>query len=175
LFSGFWKGAQTMRAKTCFPWVAAALLVALLIAPGTVAAKATRTECAGTEVRVEVLDGGLWTYPDGNIHVRGMVSLYQEESTCAEIGGFVTSTMNANWDSNFVGPMWGTGHSENEYGVWESTWQGKITPDGICSYQAVSHGVSGAVAGLVMMLSANCSDPEITSYTATILDPSGEE
>jgi hypothetical protein len=172
VFPEFWKGAQTMKAKTCSPWVVAALLVALLIAPGTIAAKATRTECTGTEVRVEVLDGGLWTYPDGNIHVRGMVSLYQEESTCPEVGGFVTSTMNANWDSNFVGPMWGTGHSENEYGVWEGTWQGKIGPDGTCSYEAISHGISGAVAGLKMTLIANCTGA-VTTYTATILDPRG--
>jgi hypothetical protein len=173
LFLRLWKGAQTMKTKRLSLWILAALLVALLISPGTIAAKATRTECTGTEFRVEVLDYGLWTYPDGNIHIRGMVSLYQEESTCPEVGGLVTSTMNANWDSNLVGPIWGTGHSENEYGVWEGTWQGSISPDGSCSYRAVSHGISGAVAGLTMTLTANCTG-EVTTYTATILDPHGE-
>jgi hypothetical protein len=162
-----------MKAKTYCPWVVAGLLVALLIAPGTIAAKATRTECTGMEVRVAVLDYGLWTNPDGNIHVRGMVSRYQEESNCPELGGLLTSTMNANWDSNFVGPMWGTSLSENEKGVWEGTWQGNIGPDGTCSYQAISHGVSGAVAGLKMTLIADCSDPDVTTFTATILDSQG--
>jgi hypothetical protein len=161
-----------MKARKLSLWILAALLVALLIAPGTIAAKAARIECTGTEVRSAVLDPGRWTYPDGNIHIRGMVSVYQEVSSCAEIGGFVTSTMNANWDANFVGPIWGTGHSENEYGVWEGTWQGKISSDGRCSYEAVSHGVSGAVSGLKMMLTADCTD-EVTTYTATILDPRG--
>jgi hypothetical protein len=161
-----------MKAKTLSLWILAALLVALLIAPGTIAAKAARIECTGTEVRGAVLDPGRWTYPGGNIHVRGMVSLYHDQSSCPEIGSENRVTMNANWDAHYIGPMWGTSHSEGPHGVWEGTWHGQVSPDGSCSYRAVSHGVSGAVAGLKMTLTANCTG-EVTTYTATILDPHG--
>jgi hypothetical protein len=163
-----------MKAKTLSPWILATLLIILLITPGTIAARATFTECEGTEVLLGHPDPGIATFPDGNMHIRGMVSLYQESSSCDEIGGTSTVTMNANFDANFTGPMWGTARSESPLGVWEGTWQGRISPDGSCSYEAVSHGLSGAVAGLTMKLTADCSGAP-TTFTATILDPHGEE
>jgi hypothetical protein len=162
-----------MKARTLSRWVLAALLVALLLAPGMVAAKATRTECTGTEIASGHLDPGLWTSPGGNIHVRGMVTEYLEESSCPELRGVNTVTMNANWSADFVGPMWGTSRVVGEYGVWEGTWQGKIAPDGSCSYEAISHGISGAVAGLKLSMTADCTEA-VTTFTATILNPRGQ-
>ena len=123
-------------------------------------------------------DPGIWTNPGGNHHVRGMVSQYREESpSCPEINGINTATMNANWSANFVGPMWGTSHSETDYGgggVWEGVWHGALNADGTCTYKAVSHGISGSVAGLKLTLVADCTNPEITTFTATLLNPVGK-
>jgi hypothetical protein len=145
------------------------LVAVLLIAPGSVTAKATRIECTGTETLIEYLDPGAWTYPGGNIHVRGMVELYEELSTCPQMTGMNTVTMNANWDADLAGPIWGTTIMEiSDGGVWETTWQGNTYADGSYSYQVVGRGVAGSVVGLHLRLSATNSE-----WTATILDPHG--
>jgi len=102
-----------------------------------------------------------------------MVSQYEEvSSSCPQIAGINTVTVNFNVDASFSGPMWGTSHAETGYaggGIWEGTWVGRLNADGSSSYQAVAHGVSGSVAGLRMMLTADNGE-----WTATILDPRGE-
>ena len=150
-------------------WLLVTLITVLLIAPGPVAAKATRIECTGTEIFQEYLDMGIWTYPDGNIHVRRMVELYVEESTCPQLAGTNTVTMNANWDASYAGPIWGTAvNLTNDGGVWETTWQGKTFADGSYAFEVVGHGVACSVEGLHMKLSATN-----LGWTATILDPHG--
>jgi hypothetical protein len=145
------------------------VVLALLMAPGSVAAKATRIECTGAETLIQYLDPGVWTFSDGNIHVRGMVELYEEASTCPQLAGLNTVTMNANWDANYAGPIWGTTVAvTNDGGVWETTWQGKTFADGSYAYEVVGHGVAGPVEGLHMKLSATN-----LGWTATILDPHG--
>lgn len=156
-------------------WMLLALVAVLLLAPGSVAASATRIECTGTESPPTVLDEGVWTFPGGNIHVRDRVSRYEEVSpACPQLAGITTATMNANWNANFVGPMWGTGLTATDYGgggVWQGHWQGALGADGNCTYQAVMHGASGSVTGMKAMLTADC----ITgTWTATLLDPHGD-
>lgn len=148
------------------------VLAVLLLAAGPAAARSTRTECTGSETVLEYLDPGVWTFPDGNIHVRDMVTAYDEVSTCPELAGPNTAVMNANWDASYTGPMWGTGRNETALGAWEGHWHGMITPEG-CSYQAVLRGVSGEVEGLVATLTTDCSNP-VSTWTATILDPHGD-
>jgi hypothetical protein len=98
-----------------------------------------------------------------------MVILYQELSDCPQLAGMNTVTMNANWDTNYAGPIWGIAQLVmDDGGVWESTWAGKVYADGISEYQAVGHGVAGSVQGLHMKLSAANGQ-----WTATILDPHG--
>ena len=154
-------------------WVVFALVAGLLMVPGQAAARATRIECSGTEVPLAVLDPGTWRYPGNNTHVRGMVSQYEEvSSNCPQIAGINTVTVNFNVDASFSGPMWGTSRAETDYaggGIWEGTWVGRLNADGSSYYQAVSHGVSGSVAGLVMKLTSDNG-----AWTATILDPHGE-
>ena len=85
--------------------------------------------------------------------------------------------MNANFNEYWVGPMWGTSHSETDYGgggVWEGTWHGALNADGTCHYRSVSHGISGSVAGLILTVVADCSDPDVTTFTATLLNPGGK-
>jgi hypothetical protein len=148
------------------------LVAVLLLAPGSVAARVAWIDCTGTESLTSVLDEGVWTFPGGNIHVRDRVSQYEEvSSVCPQVAGTNTTTMNANWDANSVGPMWGTGLSETDYGgggAWQGRWRGALGADGSCTYQAVMLGVSGSVAGMKAMVTADCSTG---AWTATILDP----
>jgi hypothetical protein len=148
------------------------VVLAALLAAGPAAARSTRTECTGSETVIGYLDEGTWTFPGGNIHVRGVVTRYQEESTCPELAGVTTSVMNAAWDADFFGPMWGTGRTETTLGAWEGHWRGMLTPEG-CSYETVMHGVTGEVEGLKATLTADCSSP-VSTWTATILDPHGD-
>jgi hypothetical protein len=152
------------------------LFALLVVASRPVAARASRLECTGAEVRTAVLDPGAWTFPGGNIHVRGMVSQYQEESDCPQLAGVNVAAMNANWNANFVGPMWGTGRLETAYGgggTWQGRWNGALSADGQCSYQAVMHGVSGSVTGMKVFLNADCTAVP-SPWTATLLDPSAD-
>lgn len=167
-----------MKARRLTLLVVVSLVLILLIAPGSAGAGATRTACTGTETPIAVLEEGAWTFPDGNVHVRGRVTQYLETSDCAPLAGVVTSAMNANWDARFSGPMWGSGRQETPYGgggVWEGTWQGQLNPDGSYTYQAGNRGVAGSVQGLHFVLNARF-DPStgVTSWSATILDPGGE-
>jgi hypothetical protein len=112
----------------------------------------------------------VWTYPGGNIHVRGMVMQYEEVLDCPQLAGINTVTMNANWDANYAGPMWGVAQLvTDDGGVWESTWAGKTYADGSSEYRAVGRGVAGSVQGLHMNLSAANGQ-----WTATLLDPHGD-
>jgi hypothetical protein len=162
-----------MKGQRWLLWVVLTLVVLLVVASGPAAARGATMECTGTEVRIAVLDPGVWAFPGGNIRVKGMVSQYQETSTCPELSGVLTSTMNAAWDANFVGPMWGTGMNETAYGgggVWKGRWQGALSADGRCAYEAVMHGISGSVTGMKMTLNADCT-AEPSPWTATLFDP----
>lgn len=162
-----------MQGKRLIVGVMVTLSVVLLMAPGSVMARATRIDCTGTETFVALLDPGLWTEPGNNIHVRGMVSQYQEDSSCPELVGLNTTTMNANWNANYAGHMWGTSYHETAYGIWEGTWQGMMNADGSYTYEAVSHGITGAVAGMHLRLTAISIPGELTVVNGTILDPHG--
>ena len=148
-----------MKAKQ---WFVIALVIILALVPLTVLAQAEIKHCSGTETMIGLIDHGVWTYPDGNIHVRGMKSQYADNTNCPEVSGIVTTIMNANWDSKGVGPMWGTARSETTYnggGVWEGTWTGKTYPDGTYSYTGITKGVSGSVLGLRNRVSAHTDEP----------------
>jgi hypothetical protein len=158
-----------MTRRSLSVWGILTLIVVLFIVPGSAIAKSTMTSCTGTETLVDVLDPGIWTFPDGRIHVRGMVMQYEEVSSCPQLAGINTVTMNANWDANEVGPIWGTARPEtHDGGVWEVTWTGKTYADGSSAYRAVGHGVAGSVEGLHAQLYATNGE-----WTATILDPHG--
>lgn len=155
------------------------IIVALLVlvAPMTVSAGSISKSCTGTEVLEAVLNEGAWTFPGGNIHVRGRVSQYSEQSNCPEISGVLESTMNANWDQSFAGPMWGTAYNETSFGdggTWDCHWSGKSNPDGSYAYTAHCRGVSGSVSGLRSTIHAQGFPEQPATFTATILYPGGE-
>jgi hypothetical protein len=178
------EGGKTMKRKSLSAWVGLVVLVALVLVPGSAAARASRVEFSAIEVPTgPPVDHGDWTeLPSGNIHVRGMASVYQEVATDPRISGLNTVVMNANWGPDFAGPMWGT--SENVLadsadcpggGIWQGNWTGMMNADGSYSYHAVLQGVSGCVAGLhASLIAFNPGGEALTTFTGEILDPHGE-
>lgn len=172
-----------MKCKCVSAGVVLGLLVVLTMAPGSVMARASRVEFSGAEVPVELVDEGIWMLlPSGNVHVRGMTTVYKEVATDPRMSGLNTAVMNANWGPDFTGPMWGTSESVLADsadcaggGVWRGRWTGKMNPDGSYSYRSVGRGVSGCVKGLHFSLVAeNAGDGGPTTYSGEILDPHGE-
>ncbi len=162
-----------MKAGTLFRLFLVVAAIALALGAGTAGAKAIRTNCSGTETLLGVLDPGTLTNPGGRIQIRCMVSQFREESsTCPQMAGTNTNNMNANWDKNGLGPMWGTFVLKTTQGEWKGTWHGAMGTGGSCSYEGVGRGVSGAVTGLIVMVKANCTNAT-TTWTSTILDPRG--
>lgn len=68
---------------------------------------------------------GEWSFPDGNIHVRNMVTVYSSSSADGRVSGINTTVMSANWDASFVGVGWGTYHLESD--VYDGYWAGNYT------------------------------------------------
>lgn len=132
-----------------------------------IAAQASVTEIAGTESCFPS-DVGIWTFPAGNVHVRGMVLLCREESSDPRGTGDNTVVLNANWDSGSLGPMWGTYHFEtDEGGVWEGTWEGMVTTNG-SQYHATATG-RGVYEGMKQWV-----DSANGVWRGRILDPHGD-
>ena len=172
-----------MKRKRVLAWVGLVALVALVLAPGSAAARATRIGFSGYEVPTGPPDYGEWIeLPSGNVHVRGMTTVYEEVATDPRMSGLNTSTMNANWGPDFSGPMFGKAESVLAAsaecpggGVRRATWTGMMNAGGSYTYSAAGKGVSGCVAGLRFWLTAfNPGGDALTTYTGEILEPHGE-
>ena len=168
-----------MKKRKTFVWVVLTLIVMLGLSAGSVMAEATKTDFAGTSILVDIPDWGIWTFPGGNVHVRGLVQVLAQEATDPRLSGINTTVINGNWDSNFSGPMWGTNRLEVEYGgggVWEGTWTGMHGAEGEASFlTSVAHGVAGSVQGLKLEVEVVFpADGGPAIVTGTILDPHGE-
>jgi hypothetical protein len=160
-----------------------ALTVALLLAVGPVAARATKTAVTGTECFVSVVDPGTyWLSDDGVLHLRGYVQLSSEESTDPRVVGSNTVVVNADWrdfDPNTgigVGPMWGTYRIEvgDGEGFWDGTWTGMFHADGSMSTRAHADG-SGHLEGLKIFVTVErASGTGCGEFTGYILNIHGE-
>jgi hypothetical protein len=131
------------------------VLVAVLLHPSSVMAKAQKTLFAGTSNFGGTLDAGEWTYlPNGNVLARGIVEVYHDVNSDARVTGEETIVSNANFkpapssELGLAGYLWGTFHIENEGGAWDGTFTSEITEDGEYFYRGVAHG-SGSYEGLV--------------------------
>jgi hypothetical protein len=160
-----------------------ALAVALLVAAGSVAAKATKTPVTGTECYVEnIEEGTYWFSEDGVFHLRGYVQLNSEESTDPRVVGSNTVVVNANWrdfdpDTGYgVGPMWGTYHIDVDGidGSWDGTWTGMVDADGRVSTRARAKG-NGDLEGQKISVTVERTTSDLCGdFTGHILDPHGE-
>jgi len=146
--------------------------------PLSVKAKARVTYFIGTETSGPILDFGTWTFPGGNILVRGFVHVWYDDCDDPRVSGTNTVVANVNSDATTgVGTMWGTFSSVSvvEGGWWEGTWTGKFHADGSSSVRAVGHGrglFEGLKAKMTVEFSPDPAEPGIIS--GYILDPHGE-
>jgi len=153
-----------------------ALTAALLLVAGPVAAKATKTPYTADYFFYPPTDPGTWTNPDGNVHVRGLVHINRiENATDLRVEGWDTIVVNANWDANMVGPMWGTFTVEPDIGggLWEGTWTGMVHADGTVSVRVVGHGTGGFEGLKVFTFVESPALGAQGSITGYILDPHG--
>ncbi len=130
---------------------AVALIALSLLTAEAASAQATFTPCEGDFLPLGIVDQGTWHFPGGNMHVRGMVALYQQSMPNSDprCSGLNTVVTNANWDAYGVGPSWGTFHvvlGEGSPDGWDGAWTGMSYPDGSASIQVVGHGY-GALQG----------------------------
>lgn len=138
-------------------------VVALLLAV-TPAIAANKVEFQCTPTYSHLLNIGDWTYPDGNIHIRGMVQSEHSVAPDPRCVGDNTIVINANWHADGTGPMWGTFRYETtEGGIWEGTWAGRMTDEGSW-YNATGNGY-GIYAGMKIFV-----DKVFDVTTITILE-----
>ncbi len=141
----------------------------LLAFAAPIAAQASVTEFTGEDFcnSSNPINPGIWTFPDGNVHVRGRVFMCREESSDPRNTGNNELVMNANWDSNMLGPMHGTFRMvTDEGGVWVGTWEGLMTRSGY-QYHATGTG-QGRYEGMKIWV-----DTVNGVFQGRILDPHG--
>jgi hypothetical protein len=161
-------------------WVALALVNMLVLATGSASALATMTEYTGIEYLVQVHNQGEWTFPNGNVHVRGAVHEYYDETDDPRITGHFTIVANVNWDANGAGNSWGTYRrvvdcEDGGVGIWEGTWTGKHYAGGGNTIHGVGHGISGCVEGLKQKQTVESPGAgQVGTVTGRVLDPHGE-
>ena len=110
------------------------------IEPGTV-------KCPG---HVPVMDPMLPPCPIGSrTHIRDAVIATRVFSDDPRVAGLMFVEMNANWDANFEGPIWGTfSLMLDSEGIWVGTWQAVRVFDGV-QYSAELHVIGKGFGGLV--------------------------
>jgi len=168
-----------MKQHKVLALIVVALIALSLLPVQAVSAQATFTACEGDFVPLGISDPGIWTYPGGNMHVRGMVGQYQQYMPTSDprCNGLNTVVTNANWDAYGVGPSWGTFHVVLEEGSpdgWDGTWTGMSYPDGSTSIQVVGHGYGGLEGQHVFV---DIAFPEMFApgvASGYILEPGGE-
>jgi len=106
-----------------------ALAISLLPNTSNVFAEDIRIEVEAWEVPFcdenYICEPGVWTFPGGNIHIRGMVQYYMVTGASDDrMTGINRLTANMNWDSSMTGPGWGTFHNQSSIydGYWEGTY-----------------------------------------------------
>jgi hypothetical protein len=151
--------------------VVMALIMTLLATPGPAVAQASKTEFLGSSSTIGIIPGDWTTLPSGNIKVRGMTLVFQDDMSDPRASGTNTVVMNANWDSDATGPMWGTFEVVNKYGAWEGSWTGEWTADGSI-IRGVAQG-TGGLAGLKYSIACDYTvDP--SACNGQILSPHGD-
>lgn len=86
---------------------------------------------------------GAWTYPGGNIHVRGMVEYLHTTSDDPRVCGDHILWVNANWNAEGYGPIWGTYRLDvaGLDGHWEGRFTGEVSASGVATkMRGVGHG-----------------------------------
>ena len=167
-----------MRGNRALAVVVVALIGLSLLPVQAASAQATFIPCEGDFIPFGILDWGVWTYPGGNTHVRGMVGQYLQYMPDSDprCSGLNTVVTNANWDAYGVGPSWGTFQvvlAEGSPDGWDGHWTGMTYADGMTSIHVVGHGL-GELEGLHVFV--DIAFPSMFAPGAAsgyILDPGG--
>ena len=168
-----------MKQNRMLTLVVVSLIVLTLLSVQSASARAAFIPCEGDFIPLGILDPGTWTYPGGNMHVRGMVGMYQQymPSSDPRCSGLNTVATNANWDSYGIGPSWGTFHTILEAGSldgWNGTWTGMSYADGTTSIHVVGQGygsLEGQYVFIDIMFPSRYAPGVASGY---ILDPVDE-
>jgi hypothetical protein len=91
-----------MRQHKALTLVVVTLIALSLMPVQAVSAQAAFIPCWGTLTFSHPVEEGTYTYPDANLHVRGMVNVYDQEMSDERCTGWNTVTANANWDVGHV-------------------------------------------------------------------------
>ena len=107
-------------------------------------------------------------------HLRDAVIVSQVYSVDDRVTGSMTIVLNANWDADAAGPLWGTFIlAVDSGGTWEGTWQGmreRVAEDQWTGLlHVVGKGYGGVIDGMKMMV-----EDQLVSFTAAPLAYLGE-
>lgn len=136
-----------------------ALITGLFLATGTAEAQATRIEFTGTMTCTET-SPGVFTFPDGNFHIRGVTSVCNVTTTLP-IGSTVDYPVgNYNLDATGSGTGWGTSQSTSNGAVVSvGTFTAKVTglgsPGATLTLRGLTHG-QGPLEGSTIFVRAEC-------------------
>jgi hypothetical protein len=121
------KGKTEMKKNILRVGVLVVVLAILLLGISPVSAR-TRITLTYTQEVVGVLDPGVvTTFPNGDIHIRGMVLALHDEASDPHLIGNARTVVNENLDVNGDGTGWGTSHfMSDEGGMWDLVWVGRI-------------------------------------------------
>ena len=99
-------------------------------------------------------------------HLRDTVIISQVISMDARMTGLMTIELNANWDADFAGPLWGTfSLAVDSGGTWIGTWQGlreRVAED---QWEGTLHVIGKGYGGIVDGMKVMAED-QIVSFTA---------
>ena len=99
-------------------------------------------------------------------HLRDTVIISQVISMDARMTGLMTIELNANWDADFAGPLWGTfSLAVDSGGTWVGTWQGlreRVAED---QWEGTLHVIGKGYGGIVDGMKVMAED-QIVSFTA---------
>ena len=145
---------MTKSRKTAICALAVFIALALASATALAGEKVTITKFTATEEQLGIEDSGTVTFPGGNIHVRGEVSIVGWSSLEPRLDKFTFRVdVNANFNAESNGPMWGTFESIDNAteGKWVGSWHGEFTDESIGAFMhtGVGFGV-GAFEGMQM-------------------------
>lgn len=132
------------RKLRVFAGILLTVMLLLVLVPGTVSAKALKTEFTGTATFAGNLDPGTERVVDhGKYIITGMLEVYEDVTNDPRTSGTTIVESNAVLDMNtFSGTMHGTFQLVNDDGSWDGYFTGKII-NGYASIKGIAHGNGG--------------------------------
>ena len=118
------------------------IMLAMLLAPATPAAAATKTTYAYWYTEMWPVDPGtVVVLPGGNVHMLGMIFHIRDGSDSPFLTGVGRVVMNCYLDATLSGPCTGTSHFvSDEGGAWDLVWMGFMVNNVPVSLHGMANG-----------------------------------